>query len=1284
MKSITLGIYDYFRSHRWAYWLALVLSTSLLAVLSLRVSFEEDISKIFQIDPKTKDFAKVLQNSKAMERLIICVREKDTLKHDQSNQIDYCDSMVSRIHSMDSSLVKKVMTGPDDFSFLDIYRAMLKNLPFFLEDSDYANFDSITSNTNLDRHLAESVKLMATPAGMMIQQGLPYDPEGLSTKMVLRLQKLGQGTSYEIRDGYFFLKGKNALVFFIQPTNPPNESGKNADLLSQLNKHIEALGSKTEFSNIDCFLIGSTVTSVGNATQVRRDTMLTIVVMSIALILLITLVFRKKRTPLLMFSPVVFGILFALACISLIKPGISLIAIGSTSVLLGIAINYPLHILTHRLYDSDIRHVISDMVEPMTIGSVTTIGGFVCLLFVKSELLHDFGLLGSFGLIGAVLFSLIFLPHLIGDQPANARTTIVDRWLGKFGAFQLDANKYIVGAVILMTPVLLYFCKYIEFDTDLMHLNYMSSDLKKNEKFLRSSDTLNSPVYIISSGLNFDEALKSANRIKKSVDSMNLAGIPLRYTGVSDFLPSLQEQEYRIRRWNAYFTPEKKASIRADLEKSAEKYGFTKDAFEGFILQMNTKKSSIDSSDFQMLANSVGREAITISPGITTVVSVVYGKTSDSPKIERIISGLSGNTVMDSKFLATQLTSVINDDFNFIAIFSALLVFFALLLTYGRIELALTAFIPMVVSWIWILGLMGLFHIPFNIVNIILSTFIFGLGDDYCIFTMDGLLNSYKTRSTHMPVIRISILLSGLTTLFGFAVMLIAKHPALQSIGAVSLIGITSVLLTSQVLEPLLFKLFITKPVSRGQAPISMMTFIKSVIAFGFFILGCIFLTILGVLLLVINPFFRKKSQLLFNWMISKVAWAQIYIMGNIKKRIIFEEKPDFNSPCIYVANHQSVIDILAMIMLNPRILLLTNKWVWHSPLFGFVVRLAGYYPIFEGVEPSLEALKEKISQGYSIAIFPEGTRSQDGSIGHFHKGAFFLAHQLKLDIIPVVINGTADAIAKGSFVLRDSTITLKILTRIKYMDPAFGLTYQEVTKKVQSLFRYHIALINEELRNPVNYRRKIIDNYLFKGPVLEWYMKIKMRLEQNYIAFHTLVPMKGTIVDAGCGYGFMTYMLAGLSPDRKILGIDYDSEKISVAFNGFGKPQNLDFKTGNLLDYNWESSDCIIFGDVLHYFEESRRNLVFSRAVQSLNPGGTIIVRDADKRPGNKHLITRISELFSTKLIKFNKTQNEIDFFSSADLIKYATDLKLSSTIVQEKSISSNVLLVFNKPANG
>ena len=193
-------------------------------------------------------------------------------------------------------------------------------------------------------------------------------------------------------------------------------------------------------------------------------------------------------------------------------------------------------------------------------------------------------------------------------------------------------------------------------------------------------------------------------------------------------------------------------------------------------------------------------------------------------------------TVVDKQYLAGRLVEIVKLDFTSIALMSSILVFTVLLISFGRIELALVSFIPMFITWIWILGIMGLFGIPFNIVNIIISTLIFGLGDDYSLFIMDGLLKEYKTGRKNLGSYKSSIFLSAITTLAGLGVLIFAEHPALKSIALIAIIGIACVVMMSQVLIPFFFHALIKSRTQKNYFPWTLAGFLKSVFAFSYFV----------------------------------------------------------------------------------------------------------------------------------------------------------------------------------------------------------------------------------------------------------------------------------------------------------------------------------------------------------------------------------------------------------------------------------------------------------------
>ena len=158
-------------------------------------------------------------------------------------------------------------------------------------------------------------------------------------------------------------------------------------------------------------------------------------------------------------------------------------------------------------------------------------------------------------------------------------------------------------------------------------------------------------------------------------------------------------------------------------------------------------------------------------------------------------------------WLPANLIKLLNHNLNQLVLISLLVVFVILLIAYGRIELTIITMIPIVISWIWTVGIMGLFGISFNIFNVIILTFIFGLGIDYSIFVMRGLIQGYKYGLKDLSSYKVSVLLSVLTTILGIGVLIFAKHPALRSIATMSIIGITTVVFITFTYCPWYFQL---------------------------------------------------------------------------------------------------------------------------------------------------------------------------------------------------------------------------------------------------------------------------------------------------------------------------------------------------------------------------------------------------------------------------------------------------------------------------------------------
>jgi len=198
---------------------------------------------------------------------------------------------------------------------------------------------------------------------------------------------------------------------------------------------------------------------------------------------------------------------------------------------------------------------------------------------------------------------------------------------------------------------------------------------------------------------------------------------------------------------------------------------------------------------------------------------------------------------------------------------------------------------------------------------------------------------------------------------------------------------------------------------------------------------------------------------------------------------------------------------------------------------------------------------------------------------------------------------------------------------------------------------------------------------------VLEWYVRVKLKLENNYNSYLEYIPKTGNIVDLGCGYGYFTFLLAFLSENRKITGVDYDADKIALASHCQCKNSNTQFVCCDVMVYDFEPADAFILNDVLHYLPEKDQEKLLRTCIKNLNAGGSIIIRDADSELSERHRGTRFTEFFSTKT-GFNKTVDKHLYFTPGHLIEnIASEYALKTQRIDNSKLTSNMLYIIKKP---
>jgi len=161
--------------------------------------------------------------------------------------------------------------------------------------------------------------------------------------------------------------------------------------------------------------------------------------------------------------------------------------------------------------------------------------------------------------------------------------------------------------------------------------------------------------------------------------------------------------------------------------------------------------------------------------------------------------------------------------------------------------------------------------------------------------------------------------------------------------------------------------------------------------------------------------------------------WAWV-LLGAMKVRTEYRgiDRPPPPSPYVFIANHQSLVDILAVVPALPtRIRFVAKRELFRIPIFGWALRAGGYVPIDRGRRQqairSLDEAGRRIRAGRPFVLFAEGTRSRDGRMGPFKKGAFHVALQTGATVVPVAISGSWHILRPKSLRVRPGTVRVTL-----------------------------------------------------------------------------------------------------------------------------------------------------------------------------------------------------------------------------------------------------------------
>ncbi|OMP31456.1 1-acyl-sn-glycerol-3-phosphate acyltransferase [Mangrovimonas sp. DI 80] len=1130
MAKVFYGLYQIIAKRKTISFFGILLLVSALFWLASHITFEEDITKLIPVEEKDSDIQKVLQTVNFADKIIVHISKESSGSVEVLTE--YGAQFLDSIHTNFLPYIKDVQGHVEDEQALQTLDFVYQNLPMFLDDEDYAVIQWKLEKDSIEKITKNNYKTLVSPTGIVAKQTILKDPLGLSFMGLNKLRQLSFGDDFTLYNGFLLSKDQNHLLLFITPNFSSSETAQNTLFADKLYSLQETLNLEYRETTVRSEYFGGALIAVENAKQIKNDIQFTVGIAMTVLLIILIVFYKRLWLPIILFVPTLFGGLVAIAVLFLIREKISAVSLGIGSVLLGVTLDYSLHVLTHIRSNSNVKALYEDITKPILMSSLTTALAFLCLLFVKSQALQDLGVFAAISVLGASVFALIFIPQVYKESQKH---TTKSTWIDTLASFPLHRKKwaFILLAIGFVISVFTY--SKVEFNQDISKLNYEPPALMAAQKRLDTLTNIASKsMYLAAYGNSPQDAIAANDLVFEKLSTLKEKNSIINFSSLGALVQSKEQQQSKINKWRVFWNDSRIHEVENNIIESSRPLGFKDATFDKFYALLNSDFQPLSLEGYHGIETIPFDDYISSKNGFTTVTSLVK---LNEEQVEEVL-GVFGNQpnvlVIDRQQMNERFLGHLKNDFNNLLGYCFLVVVLLLLLFYRSVSLTLVTMLPIMLTWFLTIGLMGLFGVQFNIFNIIISSFIFGLGIDYSIFVTNGLLHQYRTGEPMLVTYKTSIILSVITTILGVGVMIFAKHPALYTISVVSIIGILSAMIVSFTIQPALFWLFIG---SKTKRPINLRLLLHSVVSFGYYGLGGLLLSLYSVAIMPLIPMSKKVKMKWFHKVVSKFMKSVLYTNPFVKKTIINPSKETFEKQAVIIANHTSFLDILVIGMLHPKIIFLVNDWVYNSPIFGKAVQLAGFYPVSSGIENGVSHLKQKVDQGYSLMAFPEGTRSRTNKIKRFHKGAFYLAEQFQLDVVPVIIHGNSEVLPKGSFVVKDGEITLKVLPRIPYGANNFGKTTREQTKNISAYFKAEYEVLRQQLEGKEYFHSIVLEDFKYKG--VDLYTKVKSDLKVNAEIYRTIldqVDKRATILHLSKNCGQLDFLLSLDSPDRKII----------------------------------------------------------------------------------------------------------------------------------------------------
>ena len=794
--------------------LAGLILMSLWTQSHLRLS-SDILSSVPADDPVISDAKKIFDRYRLPDKVAVDLCLEGESLPDKDLLASYALRLENEMKK--SGLFEKIGMDETGSALTHIINAVADNLPGSFSARDLNDRVSPLLNTKaISNCLNADIELLGGFEGIGQADMISKDPLGLRFIILEKLRNFLEVKGSSVYKGQIFSSdGRHCLV--VAHTKNPGMDTDYARQIAGLFKRVsDEFASNTvrdKTPEVKLNAIGSYRSALDNEKTAKRDVIFAAIVSTLGIVFILITCFPRPYIGLLSLFPGIAGTTAAMFVLSIIRPEMSLLALGFGGAILSFTVDSGISffLFLDRTSVTSGKETSHEIRSVELMAMFTTAGAFMALVFSGFRIMADVGMFAALGAIFTFIFVHTLQPGIfISIPPAKRNALMPVERIAEFLSLKPGWTGFVLAAVfgiamaVAAKPV---------FNADLNRMNAVGPiTIKAEETFKKIWGDVFSRIYFLSEADSVEGLRNISDRM--SVFFKEQKGIKTLASSftLSDLLPSTYLSGKNLEDWKGFWTESKVSEFKSEMLQASKDYGFNTDAFEPFLGQITHPgivETEFTGSSYEFLglyADGPGKKSILIS-------SAMPGPLYKAQPLFDQIHEMRLGSMLDYGLFTQRLSGLVHGIFMKTLITAGSALALLLLFYYLDITLAFLTLLPVAFSLICTFGTFTLIGHPIDIPGLMLAVVVLGLGIVFSIYIVRMQQRYIDENHPSMKTIRASVLMAAAAILTGFSVLALARHPLLSSAGLSATLGILYTYAgTCLLLPPLLKHVFRQNP----------------------------------------------------------------------------------------------------------------------------------------------------------------------------------------------------------------------------------------------------------------------------------------------------------------------------------------------------------------------------------------------------------------------------------------------------------------------------------------